>query len=92
VVLRNLISIKKRQLTWCGQRVSLPHILGKFLAFVDSSWVDDKNNRCSFMAYYLFVNNATFSESWRATLSQIIALSAIEAELMALANCCCEIV
>jgi len=44
------------------------------------------------MAYYLFVNNATFSESWRATLSQIIALSAIEAELMALANCCCEIV
>ena len=42
------------------------------------------------MAYYLFVNNATFS--WRATLLQIIALSTTEAELMALAGCCCEIV
>jgi len=42
------------------------------------------------MAYYLFVNNATFS--WRATLSQIIALSTTEAELMALAGCCCEFV
>ena len=42
------------------------------------------------MAYYLFVNNATFS--WRATLSQIIALSTTEGELMALAGCCCEIV
>jgi len=42
------------------------------------------------MAYYLFVNNATFL--WRATLSQIIALSTTEAELMALAGCCCEIV
>ena len=42
------------------------------------------------MAYYLFVNNATFS--WRATLSQIIALSTAAADLMALASCCCEIV
>jgi len=42
------------------------------------------------MAYYLFVNNATFS--WRATLSQIVALSTTEAELMALASCCCDIV
>jgi len=42
------------------------------------------------MAYYLFVNNATFS--WRATLSQIVALSTTEAELMALASCCCEVV
>ena len=90
VVLRYLIGIKKRQLTWCGQRVSLPHVLGEILAFVDSSWADDKNNRRSSMAYYLFVNNATFS--WRATLSQIIALSTTEAELMALASCSCEIV
>jgi len=30
--------------------------------------------------------------SWRATLSQIIALSTAEAELMALASCCCKIV
>ena len=44
VVLRYLIGIKKRLLTWCGQRVSLPHILGEILAFVDSSWADDKNN------------------------------------------------
>ena len=42
------------------------------------------------MAYYLFVNNATFS--WRATLSQIVALSTTEAELMALASCSCDIV
>ena len=42
------------------------------------------------MAYYLFVNDATFS--WRATLSQIIALSTAEAELMALASYCCEVV
>jgi len=90
VVLRYLIGIKKRQLTWCGQRVCLPHILGKILAFVDFSWADDKNNRSSSMPYYLFVNNATFS--WRATLSQIIALSTTEGELMALAGCCCEIV
>ena len=48
------------------------------------------NNRQSSIAYYLFLNNATFS--WRATLSQIIALSTAEAELMALASCCCEIV
>jgi len=60
VVLRYLIGIKKRQLTWCGQRVSLPHVLGEILAFVDSSWADDKNNRRSSMTYYLFVNNATF--------------------------------
>jgi len=70
VVLRYLIVIKKRQLTWCGQRVSLPHILGEILACVDFSWSDDKINRRSSMAYYLFVNNVTFS--WRATLSQII--------------------
>ena len=42
------------------------------------------------MVYYLFVNNATFS--WHATLSQIIAFSTTEAELMALAGYCCEIV
>ena len=42
------------------------------------------------MAYYLFINNATFS--WKATLSQIIALSTAEAELMVLASCSCEIV
>jgi len=60
VVLRYFIGIKKRQLTWCGQRVSLPHVLGEILAFVDSSWADDKNNRRSSMTYYLFVNNATF--------------------------------
>jgi len=41
------------------------------------------------MAYYLFVNNATFS--WRATISQIVAVSTTEAKLMALASCCCEI-
>ena len=73
-----------------GERVSLPHVLSENLAFVDSSWADDKNHRRSFLAYYLFVNNATFS--WRATLSQIIALSTAEAELMALASCCCEVV
>jgi len=90
VVFRYVIGIKKRQITWCGQRVSLPHILGQILAFVDSSWADDKNNRRSSMAYYLFMNNATFS--WRATLLQNTALSTTEAELMALAGCCCEIV
>ena len=90
VVLRNLIGIKKGRFTWCGQRLSLPHILNEILAFVDSSWADDKNNQRSPMAYYLFVNNATFS--WRATLWQIIALRTTEAELMALAGCCCEIV
>jgi len=41
------------------------------------------------MAYYLFFNHAT--SSWRATLSQIIALSTAGAELMALVSCCCEI-
>jgi len=90
VVLRYLIGIKKRQLTWCGKQISLPHVLGEILAFVDSSWVDDKINRRSSMAYYLFVNNATFS--WRATLSQTVSLSTTEAELMALASCSCDIV
>ena len=42
------------------------------------------------MAFYPFVNNATFS--WRATLSQIIALSTTEAKLMTLTSCCCVIV
>ena len=32
------------------------------------------------MAYYLFVNNATFS--WRANLSQIVFLSTTDAELI----------
>jgi len=54
-----LIGIKKRQLTWWGQSVSLPHISGEILAFVDSSWAEDKNNRRSSVAYYLFVNNVT---------------------------------
>jgi len=90
VVLRYLISIKNRQLTWCGQRVSLPNLSGEIFALVDSSWADDKNNMRSFMAYYLFVNNATFS--WCVTLSQIVALNTTEAELMALASCSCDIV
>jgi len=93
VVLRYLIGIKKRQLTWRGQRVSFFMSSAKsceILAFVDSSWADDKNNRRSSKAYYLFVNNATFS--WRSTLSQIVALSTTEAELMALASCKCDIV
>ena len=42
------------------------------------------------MAYYLFVNNATFF--WRATLSQIVALSTIKAEFIMLASCCCQVV
>jgi len=42
------------------------------------------------MAYYLFVNNATFF--WRATLPQIVALSTIKAEFMMLASCCCQVV
>jgi len=60
VVLCYLIEIKGRKLTWCGKRVSLPRVLGEILAYVDSSWADDKNNRRSSMAYYLFVNNTTF--------------------------------
>jgi len=90
VALHYLIGIKKRQLTWCGQRVSLPHVLGEILSFVDSSWADDKNNRRSFMPYYLFAINATFS--WRVTLSQIIALNTTEPELMVLASCCCDVI
>jgi len=42
------------------------------------------------MAYDLFLNNAT--NTWRANLSQIIALSTAESELMALASCWGEIV
>jgi len=38
------------------------------------------------MAYFLFVNNATFS--WRATLSQIVALSTTKAELMVALRVC----
>jgi len=40
-------------------------------------------------AYYLFVDNATFS--WRATLSEIVAISATDSEPMALASCCYEV-
>jgi len=46
VVLHYLIGYKKRQLTWCGQRVSFFMSSAKFcemLAFVDFSWADDKN-------------------------------------------------
>jgi len=89
-VLHYLIGIKRRQLTWCGQRVSLPHILGKMLAFVDSSWADDKNHRRSSMAYYMFVNNATFS--WRATRSS--SLPMFETTLVAsllLTACTCMV-
>jgi len=59
-VLPYLIGVKGRQLTWCGSRVSLPHVLSENLAFVDSSWADDKNHWRSSMAYYLYVNNTTF--------------------------------
>ena len=71
--------MKGHKLTWCGKRVLLPQVFGEILAYVDSSWADDKNNRRSSMDYYLFINNATFS--WRVTLSQIMALSTTEAEL-----------
>jgi hypothetical protein len=56
----------------------------EILAIVDPSWADNKKNIRSSIAYYLFVNNATFS--WRTALSQIIGLSTTEAELMALAR------
>jgi len=71
--------MKGHKLTRCGKRAFLPHVLSEILAYVDSSSADDKNNRRSSMDYYLFINNATFS--WRATLSQIMALSTTEAEL-----------
>ena len=60
MVLRYIIGVKGRQLTWCGNRVSLPHVLGEILASADSSWADDKNNRRSSIAYYVFLNYATF--------------------------------
>ena len=60
------------------------------LVFVDSSWADNKNNRRNSMAFDLFVNKATFS--WRTTLSQMIALSTTEVELMAALASYCEIV
>jgi len=60
-MLRYLIGIEGRNLTCCGKRVSLPHVLGEILAYVNSSWADDKNNRRSSLAYYFFVYNATFS-------------------------------
>jgi len=66
-VLRYLIGIKKRQRTWCGQQVSLRHVSGEILALVDSSLADNKINRRSSMAYYLFVNSATLSR--HATLA-----------------------
>ena len=80
-----LLASRNDKLTWCGHASYLRRIFG----IVGSNWADDKNNKHSSMAYYLFVNNATFS--WRATISQIIALSTSEAKLMALASCCCEI-
>ena len=70
--------------------VAAPDPSSQYTLVHDSSWADDKNDKHSSMAYYLFVNTATFL--WRATLSQIIAVSTTEAELMALASCCCEIV
>jgi len=81
------------ELTWYGSRVSLPHVLDESSAFVDPSWADDKNNRRSSMAYYLFLNHANFLCG--ATLSEMIALSTAEAkkaELMAVTSGCCEIV
>ena len=51
IVLHYLIGIKGRKLTWCGKRVSLPHVLSEILAYVDSSWADDKNNRRSSRAH-----------------------------------------
>jgi len=70
--------------------VTLPHILSDILAFFNSSWVDDKTHKRSCMFYCLLFNNAAFSR--RAALSQIIALSTVEAELVALSSCSCEIV
>jgi len=61
--------------------------MGGLVACIKSFIIIKRRNS---MAEYLFVNNATFS--WRATLLQIIALSTTEAELMALASSCCEIV
>jgi len=37
VVLRYLIGIKGRKLTWCGKRVSFPHVISDFFAYVNSS-------------------------------------------------------
>jgi len=45
----------------CCRVILLASSLSKFWAFSDSSWAVDNNNRRSSMAYYLFVNNATFS-------------------------------
>ena len=42
-VLRYHIGVKGRQFTWCGSPVSSTHVLDEILAFVDPSWVDDKN-------------------------------------------------
>jgi len=61
MVLRYFFGVKGRQLTWCGNRVSLPHVLGEILTFVDSSWADHKEKRRRSIAYYLFLNNTTFS-------------------------------
>jgi len=44
-VLRYLIGVNGRQLTWNGNQIFLPRVLDELLAFVDSSWADDKNNR-----------------------------------------------
>ena len=99
-MLRYLICVKDKQLTWCGNLVSLPLVFGEILGFVDSSCVDDKRNRQSSMAYYLFLSNAAFScratflnnstFTWRA--NHCVALRPAEAVLMALDSCCCEIV
>jgi hypothetical protein len=76
-VLRYLIGVTGRQLTWCGSWVSCLMYSVKFWHLSISAGLMTK----------------TTGEALRLhTLSQIIALSTAEAELMALASCCCEIV
>ena len=56
--------------------------------YVDASWGEDLDTRCSQSAYVFMLGNAAIS--WKSKLQRLVALSSTEAEYISLCTASCE--
>ena len=64
--------------------------VSELIAFTDSDWASDKDNRRSQTGYFIKITDAVVV--WNSHKQTTIALSSTEAKYMALCNCCKQVI
>eukprot|EP00922_Rhytidocystis_sp_ex-Travisia-forbesii_P031826 GHVS01047199.1.p1 GENE.GHVS01047199.1~~GHVS01047199.1.p1 ORF type:complete len:137 (+),score=14.48 GHVS01047199.1:182-592(+) len=86
-ILRHLKGTVERGITYKSNNGQL-----QLIGYEDADWGNDKNNRKSISGYCFELQPVGGVISWRSSKQQVVALSTVEAEYIAMTTACQEAV